>query len=164
MVPGAPDFDEWYLDAHGRLVAALVSFGGNVELAADAVDEACARALGRWDRVATMESIDGWVYRVAINYAKRRMRRAALERRVMARSKSQAVTSLDGPAGEIWDLVGRLPVRQRTAVVLRYVGDLPEAEIAHVMKVTRGTVASTLADARRRLDIALSDVEEVVHD
>lgn len=163
-MPGAPDFDEWYLGAHGRLVAALVSFSGNVEVAADAADEACARALGRWDRVGTMESVDGWVYRVAINYAKRRLRRAALERRLMARSGSPAVASLDGPAGEIWDVVGRLPVRQRTAVVLRYVADLPEAEIARVMKVTRGTVASTLADARRRLDMALSDVEEVLHD
>lgn len=153
------NFDDWYLGAHGRLVAALVSFGGSVELAADSVDEACARALGQWDRVAKMQSVDAWVYRVAINYAKRRMRRAALEQRILSRSR--AAPPLAGPAGEIWDVVGRLPLRQRTAVVLRYVADLPEAEVASVMKVTRGTVASTLADARRRLGAALAEVEEV---
>lgn len=166
MVPGAShfddhSFDDWYLGAHGRLVGALVAFAGDLEVAADAVDEACARALGRWDRVSLMSSVDSWVYRVAINHAKRRLRRAALERRLTARSGSRVVVPLDGPAGEIWDVVGQLPPRQRMAVVLRYVADLPEAEIARAMKVTRGTVASTLADARRRLGVALSDVEEV---
>lgn len=162
--PGV-DFDDWYLGAHGRLVAALVSFSGSLEVASDAVDEACARALGRWSRVGGMSSVDAWVYRVAINHAKRRMRRAALERSVLSRvsARPAVAASLDGPAGEIWDVVGRLPLRQRTAVVLRYVADLPEAEIARVMKVSRGTVASTLADARRRLGDELSDAEEVPH-
>ena len=36
----------------------------------------------------------------------------------------------------------RLPARQREAIVLRYYLDLPEAEIAGVMRVSRGTVKS----------------------
>jgi RNA polymerase sigma-70 factor (ECF subfamily) len=56
--------------------------------------------------------------------------------------------------------VAKLPDRQRTAVVLRYVADLPEADIAAAMKVSRGTVASTLSDARKALARHLSDENE----
>jgi RNA polymerase sigma factor (sigma-70 family) len=55
-----------------------------------------------------------------------------------------------------------LPVRQRTAVALRHIGDLTEKEIARAMGITRSTVSSTLADAHRTLADALA--EEDVHD
>jgi DNA-directed RNA polymerase specialized sigma24 family protein len=151
-------FEAWYRRIHPRLIAALLAFSGSVEVAADATDEACTRAMGAWGRVSAMESPDAWVYRVAVNCAKRRLRRQAFERAVLARRRP--AEPLPGPAGEIWQAVGQLSERQRTAVVLRYVVDLPEAEIAQVMGVTRGTVASTLADARRRLGEALADESE----
>jgi DNA-directed RNA polymerase specialized sigma24 family protein len=44
----------------------------------------------------------------------------------------------------MWDLVSQLPLRQRTAVVLRHLGQLREAEIATVMGVRRGTVSRHL--------------------
>ena len=59
--------------------------------------------------------------------------------------------SIPPPAVELWDIVRSLPERQGKAVVLRYVADLPENEIAEVMGITRGTVAATLRDARQRL-------------
>ncbi len=116
------------------------------------------RAMVRWDRVSGMDSPDGWVYRVAVNHAKRRMRRARMERLLLA--KHRRADSLPAPAAETWDAVGRLPLRQRTAVVLRYVVDMPESEIAVVMGVTRGTVASTLSDARKHLGRNLLDESE----
>ena len=60
---------------------------------------------------------------------------------------------------EVWDAVATLSDRQREAIVLRFVADLPEAEIARAMKVSRGTVASTLADARKSLAKYLADEE-----
>jgi DNA-directed RNA polymerase specialized sigma24 family protein len=68
------------------------------------------------------------------------------------------------PTGEVWDLVRALPERQRIAVVLRYVADLTEPDIAIAMGIARGTVASTLAAARARLAGVLinEDVEEDV--
>ncbi len=51
MVEANEAFESWYRRAHPRLIAALVSFCGNVEIAADAADEACMRAMVRWDRV-----------------------------------------------------------------------------------------------------------------
>jgi RNA polymerase sigma-70 factor, ECF subfamily len=148
-------FEGWYRSAHPRLVASLMVFTGSLEVATDAVDEACMRTLARWPRVGAMEHLDAWTYRVAVNYAKRRLRRLALERRLLARTR--VPDELPPPAGEAWEAVRRLPVRQRTAIVLRYVADLPEGEMARVMNVSRGTVASTLADARRSLGRVLAD-------
>jgi DNA-directed RNA polymerase specialized sigma24 family protein len=60
---------------------------------------------------------------------------------------------------EVWELLRALTARQQQAIVLRYVTDLPESDIARVMGVTRGTVASTLAQARQVLGEALREVD-----
>ena len=56
--------------------------------------------------------------------------------------------------------VADLPPRTRTAVALRYVADLTEAQVAEAMNVSRGTVASTLSSARQRLAAVLAPVRE----
>ena len=48
-------------------------------------------------------------------------------------------------------MVRDLPPRQRTAVVLRYVVDLTQEEIAVAMGIARSTVSSLLADAHTNL-------------
>ena len=48
-------------------------------------------------------------------------------------------------------------MRQRTVIVLRFVADLTEAEIARTMSVSRTTAASALADGRRNLARLLED-------
>jgi RNA polymerase sigma factor (sigma-70 family) len=158
-------FEDWYRREHGRLAASLVVVAGDLDAATDAVDEAFARALDRWDSVSAMASPVGWTYRVALNVLRRRMRRAGLERRVAREAGTLAEPDL--PDNDLWQAVGRLPRRQRTAIVLRYVADLPEADIAAAMSITRGTVAATLAAARRRLEVDLRPelvVEEIPND
>jgi RNA polymerase sigma-70 factor (ECF subfamily) len=146
-------FDEWYRREHPRLAASLLVVSGDLDAATDSADEAFARALDRWSSVSRMASPTGWTYRVALNVLRRRMRRAQLERRVVR--DVSGVPPLELPDPEVWDAVARLPRRQRTAVVLRYVADLPEAEIGKAMGIARGTVAATLAAARRRLQADL---------
>jgi len=144
------EFAHWYEREHPRLVGALVWTVGDLDAVQDAVDEACARALVRWKRVSRMQSPSGWVYRVALNVWRRSRRRAALEHRVLLRD-SQAGLLIPGPAGEAWDLVRTLPERQRTAIALRYVADMTEAQIGHVMGVRRSTVSVLLRRAHDRL-------------
>jgi RNA polymerase sigma-70 factor (ECF subfamily) len=155
----SPDrgFEVWYSDEHPRLFAALLVLTGDRDMAADATDEALSRALQHWARVGEMESPEGWTYRVAVNVIRRGARRRALERRLLSRLVSRPATR--EPAGEVWDLVRSLSPRQQQAVVLRYIADLAEPEIAQVMGVTRGTVASTLAQARRALSDALRELD-----
>jgi len=153
------DFEHWYAAEHPRLFASLLILTASRDLAAEATDEALARALQHWTRVSAMASPEGWTYRVAVNVVRRAARRRALEQRVLRRIAAQQIAP--APAGEVWDLVRSLTERRRTAVVLRYVADLTEADIATAMGVTRGTVASTLADARRALATALQEPDVV---
>jgi RNA polymerase sigma factor (sigma-70 family) len=56
---------------------------------------------------------------------------------------------------DLWAAVQQLPERMRAAVALRYLEDLPEAEIADLLGCSIGTVKSQLSRARDRLAIAL---------
>ena len=147
MVGG--DFEDWYALNHRHLLVSLIALCGDLGLAQDAADEAFVRAVANWDRVQAMSSPAGWVYRVALNVARRTMRRQALEARLLHRHLARPAEIESHP--EVWAAVRMLPDRQRKAIVLRFVADLAEADIAVAMGATRGTVASTLAAARRRL-------------
>ena len=137
----------------------LAASTGDASLACEAADEAVARAYERWERVSQMASPSGWTYRVALNDARRRARRAAFEQRILRRIRPADVP---GPTGELWLIVAGLPPRQRTAVLLRHVGQLTEAEIADVMGVARGTVSSTLRAAYKRLGTEIADEPQVL--
>lgn len=150
-------FSEWYRREHPRLVSTLTVVSGRLDAAVEATDEAFARALDRWDSVSKMASPAGWTYQVALNRLRRQLRRAGMEGRLRSRVSPERVAELPDP--DLWTAVGRLPLRQRTAVVLRYVADLTEADIGEVMGVSRGTVAATLSAARRTLAVLMSDPE-----
>jgi DNA-directed RNA polymerase specialized sigma24 family protein len=152
-------FEAWYRALHPRLLASLTLITGNGETARDATDEACTRAFQHWKRVSRMDSPDAWAFTVARNVARRGARRARQERSLMKLHAAGAHSTVPGPAGEAWALVAGLPERQRMAVVLRHVADLTEPEIAKVMRITRGTVSTTLADAHRALRAKVNDNE-----
>ena len=152
-------FDAWYAREHDRMIATLALSTGDIELAVEGVDEACSRALERWNRVVAMESPTGWVYRVAINHARRVARRRGMEQRVFRRQVP--MPDLPAPAGEIWKLVESLSDRQRQVVMLRHVADMSENEIGTVLGISRGTVSSTLHDAHQRLGRLLGDEDEL---
>ena len=152
-------FDAWYSREHDRMIATLVLSTGDIELAVEGVDEACSRALERWKRISAMGSPTGWVYRVAMNHARRVARRRGMEQRVFR--KQVPIPDLPAPAGELWELVATLSVRQRQVVMLRHVAQMKEDEIGAVLGISRGTVSSTLHDAHQRLGRLLDDDNEL---
>jgi len=152
-------FEAWYSREHDRMIATLALSTGDIELAVEGVDEACSRALERWKRISAMESPTGWVYRVAINHARRVARRRSMEQRVFSKASANARPS--APAGEIWKLVASLSERQRQVVMLRHVAEMSENEIGTVLGISRGTVSSTLHDAHQRLGRLLDDEKEL---
>lgn len=153
------EFAAWYREEHRRLVAAMLLVTGDIHVAEEAADEAFARAYGHWPRVSQMASPRGWTYRVALNVVRRRWRRAELERRLLARQPPPS--TVPAPAGEAWEVVRRLPARQRTAVVLRFLADLTEEQVGIAMGVSRSTISSSLADARRALGRMLAEPDEL---
>jgi RNA polymerase sigma-70 factor, ECF subfamily len=148
------DFDAWYADARPPMAAALTVWCGDPALASDALDEAFVRAIERWERVRHLASPGGWVWSTATNVVRRRLRRHRIEARAFLRNAATERDAMTGPSGDHLDLhdaLLKLPDRQRTAVVLHYIADLPTSEVAAVMEVAEGTVHATLHQARQRL-------------
>jgi RNA polymerase sigma-70 factor (ECF subfamily) len=148
-------FQEWYAAQYPTLLRSLILVTGHGDVAVEATCEAFARALERWDRVSAMESPTGWTYRVALNVARHILRRARMEALLLRRE--QPLPPADDDRIDLRDAVAALPRRQRTAIVLHYLADLPQREVAAVMGVSEGTVAATLHAARRRLAAALGE-------
>src|SRR5207247_4027686 len=71
-------FDDFFADEYPRLGRALYLLTGDREEAEDLAQELMARAYERWDRIQTMASPAGYVYRVATNLHRRRWRRRLL--------------------------------------------------------------------------------------
>ncbi|HEY5170659.1 MAG TPA: sigma-70 family RNA polymerase sigma factor [Acidimicrobiia bacterium] len=151
------EFEGWYLLHHARLVNSLYLVCSNADAAREATDEAFAQAASRWSRVREMESPIGWTCKVALNRLRRDTKRRRRESDLWQQQSSSIlpVPRLEHP--EVWDAVRALPPKQRTATVLRYVADRPEAEIADILGVSRSTVASNLTRARAALAEMLGD-------
>lgn len=144
------EFEAWYGREYGKVLGSLILATGQRDLAEEATAEAFARAYERWNRVGSMSSPRGWVYVVALNVARRRQRRLAMERVLLMHWRPPAEIPME-TGFEVWDLVRDLPPRERTAVVLRYVADLSEAQVGKAMGITAGGVAKTLNSARSRV-------------
>lgn len=132
---------------------ALIS-SGDKEAAADAVGDAFLELEQNWDRVATYEDPAAWVRRVALNRLSNQRR--SLGRRARALLRLQSQRDETPKTARATDLalrneLGRLPVKQRTAVVLFYFADLSVAEVAETMGITDGSVNQHLHRARQAL-------------
>jgi RNA polymerase sigma-70 factor (sigma-E family) len=142
-------FPELYRLAY-RVSFKMLGDRGDAE---DVAQEALARAHVRWGRL--QDRPEGWVVRVATNLAIDRLR----PRSRSTESRSEPVALVETHLSERIDLaraLRRLSRRQRQVVVLRYLADWPELEVAGVLGCTPGTVKSHasrgLAQLRQHLD------------
>ncbi|HEX7133350.1 MAG TPA: sigma-70 family RNA polymerase sigma factor [Iamia sp.] len=149
--------DELCRRVHPRLVGALRLYLGDAELARELAQDTLVRVVERGAEVTAMDRPEGWVFRVAFNLARSRLRRLGAERRAHARSgpdRRDAVPVDVAAAVAVQRALALLPPRQRQAVVLRFYGDLPVAEVARAMGCRPGTVKAHLHQGLAALRLA----------
>ena len=137
-----PSYDERFDDL--ATIAYRVAFRmvGSREDARDIAQEAMARAFAHWRRASRHP--EAWVSRVAANLGIDLLRR----RGRLQQGRSHPVVAESAAdhglrATERIELVralADLSKRQREVVVLRYLADLPEAEVARQLGCSTGTV------------------------
>ncbi len=157
--PGPAHVDAFIRDVTPRLVGALTIRVGDRGVAEDLAHEALARAVADWDRVATMASPDGWVFRVAFNLAASRWRRLRVRRRVEATMDraEPSIFLLTAESLAVRESLRRLSERQIQVIVLRYYAGLDVAEVASILRVSNSTVTTLTARALRRMRADLED-------
>jgi RNA polymerase sigma-70 factor (sigma-E family) len=130
---------------------------GDWHQADELAQEATARTWAAWARVRRRERAAAYARKVLLNRYRSLARRARVEARHLLASRPQDryEPDLSGDGPLLWEALQRLPARQRSAIVLRFYLDLPEAEVARLLGVPAGTVKSWthrgLARLRARL-------------
>jgi RNA polymerase sigma factor (sigma-70 family) len=155
---GVPDdggfvgrFAELYRIAYRVAYAPL---GSRAE-AEECAQEALARALVRWRSVE--DHAEAWVARVSVNLALDRVRRRVRERRYMATAQGSPTGSADVVAerNDLVTALRALPRRQRDVIVLRFLADLSERDVADGLGCAVGTVKSATARGLERLRVLM---------
>ena len=132
----------------------------------DAAQEAIQHAFGALGRFDVTRPFGPWLKRIAVNKAIDHLRR---DRRLEVLDVDALHGWTLGEAAEedirLWavaDAVAALGAEKRAVVVLHYWLDLPLDEIAGVLGLPVGTVASRLSRALAELRVALGEEEHVV--
>ena len=161
------EFSAYMAARQPALIRTAFLLAGDRATAEDLVQTSLAKLYLSWDKVSNRESIDGYVRRIMINEHNSLWRRAWKRTEVASEVvPDHSVVDIydDGRAAAVWELVKTLPRKQRTVIVLRYYEQLSEAEIAHTMGISTGTVKSqasrALAALRQRVPSALIPGEE----
>ena len=153
--------EQLYAEEYSKLLSSLIASIGDHELAEDALQEAFAEAVTRWEAVVPTNTA-GWVYRVAHNRAIDRLRRAqnlSRKARLLA-VELDPYTTDDFAAIEADIRDERLALlftcchpllrsEASVALTLRSVGGLATPDIARAFLTSEATMAQRIVRAKR---------------
>jgi RNA polymerase sigma-70 factor (ECF subfamily) len=150
--------DEW-----GRVLASLVGWLGDIELAEDAAQEAFATAAERWPRDGAPPNPTGWLITTARNRAVDRIRRE----RTLAAKTEQLTRELRDKPEETMDETATFPDERleliftcchpalaldaQVGLTLRTLGGLSTEEIARAFLVPFETMSKRLTRAKHKI-------------
>lgn len=151
-----------FLDAHRGDVWRLICASVPPSERDDCFQETFIAALRAYPRLRRDSDLRAWVltiaHRKALDAHRARSRRALPVADVEEHeARVHGDARLDGAVRdeELWSAVGALPQRQRSAVVLRFLADLPHRDIASAMGCSEEA-------ARRSLHEGLTKLREAV--
>jgi RNA polymerase sigma factor (sigma-70 family) len=155
---GLPPFQR-FLDAHRECVwRFLVSSVGPTE-ADDCFQETFIAALRAYPRLRKNSNLRAWVLTIAHRKAldaHRARKRRALPVEDVAAVDTRSAGSPHTPDEGLWSAVRELPERQRSAVTLRYMADLPHREIAQAIGCSEDAARRSLHEGLTKLRKAVS--------
>jgi RNA polymerase sigma-70 factor (sigma-E family) len=136
-------FDALYVAEYGPMVRlAFLLVGGSA--AEEVVQDAFARVFERWE---TLDRPGAYLRTCVVNGCRQLGRR----RRLQWRHPSSPPANAELGADNLLEALDGLAPSRRAAIVLRYYGDLSEAEIAATLGVRPGTVKSMVHRGLRQL-------------
>lgn len=165
-VAGQADaFGELVRRHQDRLWAVALRTLGDEEEAADALQDALVSAFRRAGAFRGDAAVTTWLHRIVVNACIDRTRRRAA-RPTVPLSEATEVATATGPdpvlaweeARDVAAALARLPVDQRTALILVDMEGYSIEETARILDVASGTVKSRCARGRARLAPLLADM------
>lgn len=147
-----PDFEEFYRNEFPGLVRSMFLLVPDVDDAQELAQEAMVRVYERWDRVSAMESPGGYLYRVATNLNRRRIRSLSVRARGLLKLKMELHDVEIPPARrDLADAISSLSVGQREAFLLVDWLGMSSEEAARILHIAPASVRSRVHRARGEL-------------
>jgi RNA polymerase sigma factor (sigma-70 family) len=155
MAAAPMDFRTFFEDEHRRLLKTLHFVTGDRAEAADLMQEAFLKVWERWDRVAELEDPVAYLFKVALNGSRTRIRvaRRTAARQVPLRLVRDEFEEVDAREDVLRMLRGVTP-RQRAALLLLDLYGYGSQEAAHIMGIRPSTVRALAAQGRAALRTA----------
>lgn len=126
-----------------KMWRAMLAFGGDPDVASDAVAEAFAQAIARG---AEVRSASAWIWRTCYLVARRELRA-----RPTSGTVRDVAVDLPEPVRDIVVAMRELSPNQRIAVLMHDYADRTTAEVAAALGIAAPTVRVHLVNGRRRL-------------
>jgi RNA polymerase sigma-70 factor (sigma-E family) len=143
---------ELYLRHADAAVRLAYLFTGDLGVSQDLVQDAFVRVAGRLGHLRDAGAFDAYLRRTVVNLCRSHLRRRRRERLYLERAGREAGPDPVSRAGasleerdELWHAMSLLSERQRIAIVLRFYEDLPEVEVASILRCRPGTVKSLVS-------------------
>jgi RNA polymerase sigma-70 factor (ECF subfamily) len=155
--------EEAFRELRGRIVASLIGFLGDFDLAEEAAQEAYTIAAERWPRDGIPANPGGWLLTTARNRALDRIRRdrtlAAKTRLLQAHEATEDRVAETTFPDERLELIftcchPALSTEAQVALTLRTLGGLATTDIARAFLVPEATMAQRLVRAKRKIKAA----------
>ena len=154
-------FEEAFEDLYTRAYGVAYQLLGRRSEAEDVAQETLARAFVRWRRIRGYA--EAWVVRVAGNLAiDAWRRRQRVETDADAESRGATAPGPDGQRVDLHRALDTLSRRQREVIVLRFLADLPEADVAKALGCSVGSVKQHASRglATLRTTMAVDDTDD----
>jgi RNA polymerase sigma factor (sigma-70 family) len=140
-----------FLENHRDVVYRFLLFSVGPDTADDCLQETFIAALRAYPRLEDGSNLRAWVltiaHRKAIDAHRGRARRPVPSGELPERP-SPAPTV---PDPGLWKAVGELPPKQRAAIVLRFVSDLPFRQVGRILDVSEGAARQNVRDGLANL-------------
>ena len=147
-------FDELYRIHYESLVRLAFLLTQSEEVARDLVQDVFARL---YSRRGSLDDPLPYARRSVVNACRSWHRRQKLE--LVHRAEPTRNSELD--ADELFDVLARLPAKQRAAIILRFYEQMTDQEIASALRCRPGTVSSLIHRGCHQLRRALGETEDV---
>jgi RNA polymerase sigma-70 factor (sigma-E family) len=157
-------FENWLRAELPGLLRFSDSLCGGRQLAEEVVQDVALKAHRRWAQIGPLPHRDAYVRRMIVNeYLSWRRKWSRLVPQADVANHLAPTTDSSAAHAERAELVSeltRLPRRQRAVLVLRYVEDLSDGEIADLLGCAEATVRSHASRALATLRITLQPAPE----
>lgn len=145
----AVDWGALYAQVRPNLMRALAAAIGTYEGVEDAIQEAFAAALKQ--PASNLRSPEAWLFAVALNKMRTQHRRAHVALRLRFRAAPDPHELDDAlRRADVVATLQKLTARDRELLIAKYYIGMSQDEIAQLMGIPRGTVASGLSRAAAR--------------